>query len=132
MIVDSSVIVAILAREVDSEQFAIAIANEASCKISVANFLEVGIVLSGRDVPIWSAPIDLFLERAQIEIVPISVTQGYLAREAHYRFGKRTGHPAKLNFGDCMCYALAKELDEPLLFKGNDFSETDVRIAYTP
>jgi ribonuclease VapC len=72
--------------------------------------------------------LDLFLAEAGVEIVPVTAAQARLAREAHRRFGKGN-HPANLNFGDCFAYALAKERDLPLLFKGEDFTRTDLRPA---
>jgi len=73
--------------------------------------------------------LDLFLATARIELVPFDATQARLAREAFRRFGKGR-HPAGLNLGDCFSYALARAMNEPLLFKGNDFSRTDVIPAY--
>lgn len=70
-----------------------------------------------------------FREVYSFDIIPIDERQAVLARKAWSRYGKMTNHPAKLNFGDCFAYALAKALDEPLLFKGNDFIHTDVRSA---
>ncbi len=130
MIVDTSAIVAIFRREDEVDRFSEIIADEPLCKMSASSVLELSITLTTIEDPISSTTIDLFIKHANIEIVPFSVLQAYLARAAHYRFGKKSGHPAMLNFGDCMCYALAKELDEPLLFKGDDFIHTDVRIAF--
>ena len=72
---------------------------------------------------------DDFIREARIDIEPVSVLQAKIAREAYRDFGRGSGHPAQLNFGDCFAYALARDTGQPLLFKGNDFSQTDVRPA---
>lgn len=73
-------------------------------------------------------PFDALVRQAAICIVPVSVEQAALARDAYRIFGKGNGHPAKLNFGDCFSYALAKTQNDPLLFKGNDFLHTDLEL----
>jgi len=75
--------------------------------------------------------VDGLIDEAQIAIEPVTEAQARIARQAYRDFGKTSGHPAKLNFGDCFSYALAKSKGEPLLFKGQDFSRTDVRSART-
>ena len=74
------------------------------------------------------ADVDLTLARFRIQVAPLSESQVFIAREAFVKYGKGR-HPAKLNFGDCIAYALAKETDEALLFKGTDFGQTDVAVA---
>ena len=74
-----------------------------------------------------SREFDALIERFEVVIEPVTADQARIAREAYRRFGRGSGHPAKLNFGDCFAYALATELDEPLLFVGQDFIHTDVR-----
>jgi ribonuclease VapC len=96
--------------------------------MSAANFLEIAIVIDNADEPEQMLDLDLFLTEAGLEIVPVTAAQARLAREAYRRFGKGN-HPAKLNFADCFAYALAKERDLPLLFKGDDFTRTDLRPA---
>lgn len=93
--------------------------------ISVANAFELHLVLTGKRL---RHLYDGLLQEPWIELRPVTVEHLNLAREAHDRFG-RGSHPARLNFGDCFAYALAKATGYPLLFKGNDFSQTDVRIA---
>lgn len=90
--------------------------------MSAATLLETAVVLDSR------APgeLDGFLGKVDIEIVPFDIEQANIAREAYLRYGKGSGHPAALNYGDCFSYALATHLGEPLLFKGDDFAKTDV------
>ena len=90
---------------------------------------EIGIVVDAVRDPVASARVDELIRQAQILIEPVTETQARIAREAYRSFGKGSGHPARLNFGDCFAYALAKELGEPLLFKGDDFSKTDIAPA---
>ena len=79
--------------------------------------------------PVARRRFDDLLREAGISVEPVTEEQARLAREAYRDFGRGSGHPAKLNFGDCFAYALAKAMDEPLLFKGEDFSRTDVASA---
>ena len=95
--------------------------------MSAANFLEAAIVVDRLPNPRASVRFDALIEDLDIIIEPASLGQAQLAREAHSRFGRGTGHPARLNFGDCFAYALAKDLDAPLLFVGQDFVHTDLR-----
>ncbi len=127
MIIDSSAILAILLREPEAEIFAAAIAGAETRLISAANYLEAGIRLDALPLP-RGTEFDDFLDESAIEIVPVTVRQARLAREAFRRFG-RGQHAAKLNFGDCFAYALARDRGEALLFKGEDFTQTDVTPA---
>lgn len=97
-------------------------------RISAATWLETALVVDGRGDDIASSRFEALTERLQIEVVPVDAHVAALARVAHQQFG-RGHHRAKLNFGDCMSYALAKARNEPLLFKGNDFSRTDIEPA---
>ena len=97
--------------------------------MSAASYLESGVVLDSRRDPVLSRSLDDFLDIAEVEIEPVTAEQARIAREAYRDFGKGSGHPAQLNFGDCFAYALAKSTDEPLLFVGLDFSHTDVTAA---
>ncbi len=128
MIVDSSAIVAILNREPEAERFENAIAATPDCRISVANALEACFVLESRGGEAAGLGLDRLLERAGIELEPVTAQQLTAARRAWRRFGKGN-HPAGLNFGDCFAYALAETTGEPLLFKGGDFAKTDVKAA---
>ena len=129
MIVDTSAVVAILRDEPESERFSGVIAAAAQPKMSVVNYVEAGVVADAAKSPAISRQLDELIRVAGVEIRPVTPEQGRLAREAYRDFGRGTGHPAKLNFGDCFAYALAKETGEPLLFKGTDFSETDLTPA---
>lgn len=88
------------------------------------------MVLDSRKDPVLSRSLDEFLQVAGVEIVPVTVEQARIARDAYRDFGKGSGHPAQLNFGDCFSYALAKATTEPLLYVGLDFSHTDVAAAH--
>lgn len=129
MIIDSSAIVAILRFEPEADSFLDKIEAAHHVSISASNYLEVGIVLDGRQEGEFASQLDEWLLEYSVDIVPTTALHARLAREAHRRFGRGSGHPAKLNFGDCFAYALAKETGEPLLFKGNDFTETDLVLA---
>ena len=129
MIVDSSAIVAILRVEPEGYSCAMALENASVRRISAVNFVEAAIVIDGSRDPVASRRFDELVSRAGLIIEPVTLAQARIARQAYRDFGKGSGHPAKLNFGDCFSYALAKELDEPLLFIGADFSETDVAPA---
>ena len=96
--------------------------------MSVANFLEAALVVEGRAGLAGGHELDLFIERASIELVPVSVEHAQAARLAWQRFGKGN-HPEGLNFEDCFAYALAEVTGEPLLYKGDDFALTDVESA---
>ena len=128
MIVDSSALLAILFREPDARRHARAIVSASPCRMSVANVLEASIVLESRGGGTAARELDVLLERAEVQLVPVTVEQLDAARRAWRRFG-RGNHPARLNFGDCFAYALADLTGEPLLFKGEDFSRTDIEPA---
>ena len=128
MIVDSSALLAVLLREPDSERYETAIATAAGCRMSAVNLLETSIGVEGRGGAAAGHELDTFLERAGIEPAPVTTEQVRVARIAWRRFGKGN-HPARLNVGDCFAYALAKSAGEPLLYKGDDFSRTDIEAA---
>jgi len=129
MIIDTSAIVAILRDEADARRYSDAIQAADTRRISAASYLEIAMVIDGNGDARSSLRVDEMLEEADIVIEPVTETQARLARAAYRNFGKGTGHPARLNFGDCFSYALAKEMREPLLFKGGDFAQTDVKVA---
>ena len=128
MIVDSSAVLAILFSEPDARRHAGAIMAASPCRISVANVLEASIVVERRGGDATAHELDTLLESAEIELVPVTIEHLEAARRAWRRFGKGN-HPAALNFGDCFAYALAKATGEPLLFKGEDFAQTDIEAA---
>ena len=129
MIVDSSAVIAILKREPDAELYLGAIEEAVELSMSIANYVESGIKIDADRNPANSRRLDDLVRFAEIQLRPVTVEQGRIAREAYRDFGKGSGHKAQLNFGDCFAYALAKETGEPLLFKGNDFTHTDVGRA---
>ena len=127
MIVDTSALLAVLFQKEDAPRFETLIAAS-SCRMSVANVLEAAMVVEGRGGRPAGDALDAFLASADITAMPISTDQLDIAREAWRRYGKGN-HPAALNFGDCFAYALASTENEPLLFKGGDFAQTDVPSA---
>jgi len=129
VIVDTSALIAILRDEADARSFALAIEEAQSCRISAANYLEAAIVIDGSKDPVASRKFDQLIQEAGIGIEPVTEPQARIAREAYRDFGKGSGHAAGLNFGDCFAYALAKSANEPLLYKGEDFSSTDITPA---
>ena len=129
MIVVTSALAAILLEEPDAIAFARAIETADQSRISAGTYLEAGTVLDGKRNPALSRRLDEFLAEAAMMIEPVTERQARVAREAYRDFGKGSGHPAQLNFGDCFAYALAKDKAEPLLVKGNGFAHTDVRRA---
>lgn len=128
MIVDSSAIVAVLKQEPEAASFAALMADDPRVRISAANYVEAGVVID-RSGPVASRGLDQFIDDAQISIEPVSARQAEVARQAYRDFGKGSGHPAGLNFGDCFAYALAFESGEPLLYKGDDFAHTGIAAA---
>ncbi|HLH51254.1 MAG TPA: type II toxin-antitoxin system VapC family toxin [Roseiarcus sp.] len=130
MIVDTSALVALLRGEEDAPRFARALATRGEAKrISAANFLETAIVIDGSRDAVASRRLDEVIQKANLAIEPVTAEQAHIARAAYRDFGKGSGHPAGLNFGDCFAYALAKATGEALLFKGKDFGLTDVRAV---
>ncbi|MFZ5468114.1 MAG: type II toxin-antitoxin system VapC family toxin [Myxococcota bacterium] len=128
MVIDTSALLAILLDEPERRAFNELIEDADACVISVANLVESSIVIETRFGAEGTRDLDLFLERAAIEPVAVDLLHARTARGAFSRFGKGR-HPAALNFGDCFAYALAVVRGEPLLYKGNDFSHTDVARA---
>nr|MDQ3328741.1 type II toxin-antitoxin system VapC family toxin [Chloroflexota bacterium] len=116
MIIDTSALLAILRDEPEARLCAAAIANATTRRISAANFLEAAIVTDASRNPIACRRLDDLLKAANILIEPVTEEQARLGREAYRDFGKGSGHPAQLNFGDCFAYAIAKAIGEPLLF----------------
>lgn len=129
MIIDTSAVIAILRVEPEARACADAIEAATERKMSAANYLEAAVVVDGARSPIASRNFDNLVRDARIEVVPVTERHAQIARAAYRDFGRGSGHPAKLDFGDCFAYALAADAEEPLLFKGNDFCHTDVRSA---
>lgn len=128
MIIDTSAMVAILYREDEAEEFAKRIHDADICRISVANYVELSMVIENQLGPEGMRQAEVFFRRAGIAIEPVTIEHGELARQAFLDFGKGR-HKAGLNYGDCFAYALAKATGEPLLFKGNDFGQTDIAAS---
>ncbi|MCY3725841.1 MAG: type II toxin-antitoxin system VapC family toxin [Rhodobacteraceae bacterium] len=131
IVIDTSALVAILSNEPERRLFNEIIEEAGSITISTANLLEARIVLYSRSGDHATLALDSFMLKSKMVVATISEALGDLAFQAYRRFGKGTGHPAALNYGDCFSYALARSLNAPLLFKGNDFIHTDVISAYT-
>ena len=129
MVIDSSALLAILFDELEAIPFLERIATAAVCRLSAASFVELGIVLRRDPTGRRRQAFDEMLSAFSIRIESVTEDQARLAVDAYGRFGKGTGHPAGLNFGDCFSYALAKAVGEPLLFKGDDFARTDIEAA---
>jgi ribonuclease VapC len=132
VIIDPSVLVAVILREPDARAFARAIRAAPARRLSAPGYVELAAVVDGRRDPVLSGAIDELLGAWRIEVVPFTVHQAQIAREAYQRFGRGSGHPARLNMGDCFSYALARDLGEPLLFKGSDFALTDIELIVEP
>jgi ribonuclease VapC len=128
VIIDTSAIVAILFNEDDADAYARAITRADSRRVSAATFVEAAIVVAAQTKNAGGSQLDAFFRRAGITIEPVTEEQAHIARQAFTDFGKGR-HAAGLNYGDCFSYALAKSAGEPLLFKGKDFSKTDVLVA---
>jgi ribonuclease VapC len=128
MVIDASALLAILLNEPERRDFHERIEAAERRLVSAATVVEVGIVLIGRRQSTAEPLFDEYLQRAGLEIVPVDTEQARLARDAFRRFGKGR-HAAGLNFGDCFAYALAAVTGEPLLYKGDDFDQTDVAAA---
>jgi len=132
VIIDASVLVAIITLEPDGRLYEAGLESSPVNRISAATYLEASIIIDRARDPLVSRGLDEMLREAGVLIEPVTESQARIAREAYRDFGKGSGHPAGLNFGDCFAYALARELDEPLLFRGNDFSHTDIPFVGRP
>ena len=128
MVVDTSAILAVLLEEPEAADYAQIIEDDPAPLISAASVFEAGIVLISRHGPEARRDLRDFLEQGGMQIEPVTVEQIELALDAYQRFGKGR-HRAGLNFGDCFVYALSKATGQPLLFKGHDFSQTDIEIV---
>ncbi len=129
MIVDTSALIAILKGEPEAEFFAHALESADALRISAGTYLEASIVTDRYRNPKLSARFDEIIAFANFVIEPVTSEQARIARQAFRDYGKGSGHPANLNFGDCFSYALAREKREPMLWKGDDFGHTDLRAA---
>ncbi len=132
MIIDTSAIVAVLRGEQGATAYAAMIESAPIARISAATYVELGVVIDGLRDPVMSGSLDPFLVSMVVVVESLTASQARIARAAYQRFGRGSGHPARLNMGDCFAYALARELDEPLLFKGDDFKLTDIEVVIEP
>jgi ribonuclease VapC len=129
LIVDPSALVAVIKDEPDADAFKRAILLADQPLLSAAGFVELAMVIDGRRDPVASHQLDNLITRTRIRITPVDEKQARVARQAFRDFGRGSGHPARLNFGDCFSYALASVTGHPLLFKGDDFVHTDITPA---
>ena len=127
MIVDTSALIAILRNEQEAQEFSAALATRSEPRrLSAASYLESAIVIDGGRDPVASRRLDELVAKAGIVIEEVTAEQAKIARAAYQDYGKGSGHPAQLNFGDCFAYALSRTTGEKLLFKGKDFIHTDI------
>lgn len=129
MIVDASALVAIALDELGSERLLEALIDADRVSISAPTMLETVIVLDGRRNPTASRRLDAVIDTVGIDVVPFTAEHARIARDAYRDYGRGSGHAARLNFGDCISYALAAERREPLLYVGDDFAQTDIASA---
>lgn len=125
MIIDASVAAAVCLGEADAEFFITILETARNPRMSAATFVASAVVIDSRQ----PGAFDAFATALELEVLPVEREQAELARDAYRRYGRGSGHPARLNFGDCFSYAVARHLDAPLLFKGEDFALTDVQSA---
>jgi ribonuclease VapC len=129
VIVDTSALIAVLRNESEAEAFARLMSESEGNRLSAVSYVEAGAVLDRTGDAVVSRALDELVDAAAIVIEPVTTEQARLARDAYRDFGRGSGHPAALNFGDCSSYALARDTREPLLFKGDDFPHTDITPA---
>lgn len=128
-VVDTSAIVAVLWSEPEAQAFWHLLREAAPARMSVGTYLVARLVIEGGRRGGMEGVLDDLIETLEIDLEPVTIEQGRMAADAYRRFGGKSGHPARLNFGDCFSYALAKATGEPLLFKGDDFGHTDIAPA---
>ena len=128
MIVDTSAVIAILKDEPDASAIAGALQQAEHCSMSAVSYVEAAVITDNNANPVLSRRLDDLLRDIPIRVQSVTPEQAEIARHAYRDFGKGR-HKAGLNFGDCFAYALAKEVHEPLLFKGADFHHTDIEPA---
>ncbi len=129
IVLDSSAGVAMLEEEPEAARFMAALIKAERRCICAANVLEAAVVLLRRRGEVGAEAVLDFVAASRTEVLPFDSSMILHAVEAYRRYGKGSGSPARLNFGDCIAYALAKSLGAPLLFKGEDFPATDVQIC---
>jgi ribonuclease VapC len=132
VIIDSSALLALVLREPEAPIFASAVADAIRVRIGSANWLEAAMVVDRRGDPVAAGLFDDFIRQFSIEIAALTLEHVIRGRQAWRDFGKGSGHPANLNFGDCLAYGFARVEGEPLLFKGDDFAKTDIQPVLKP
>jgi ribonuclease VapC len=130
MVIDTSALIAILLREEEAARIVDSIAADPLRVVGGPTLVEASAVMLGKRGPQGVVALDALLHDLDIEIVPMSKDAARLARDAYARYGKGVGSPGVLNFGDCLSYGVAKDRNEPLLFKGEDFPQTDVSAVH--
>jgi ribonuclease VapC len=125
MVIDTSALLAILQDESERGAFSEALEVAEARVMSVASFIEISMIIESRYGAEGVRDLDLLIAKAMIALEAVDEDQAHIARQAFRRYGKGR-HPAGLNFGDCLSYALARSRAEPLLFKGKDFAQTDL------
>lgn len=128
MIVDSSALLAVILEEEDEPRYSAALIDAPVLRISAANWVEAAIVVDSRKHPGAAIRFDDLFDVLRLKVEPVTIEDAHRARAAYGDYG-RGHHTARLNYGDCFAYALAKRHGEPLLFKGSDFSQTDIEPA---
>jgi ribonuclease VapC len=131
VIVDTSALIAVIFEESDVDEYIDAL-GEAPTSISAATLLEVSIVVDASGRADMARRLEDLLDAIDVKVEPVTAEHAQIGRRAYRDYGRGSGHAARLNFGDCFAYALAKASGEPLLFKGSDFAQTDVRSALAP
>lgn len=126
MVLDTSALLALLLDEPEADAFRVAVEDDLTRLVSAATLLEAALVIEARKGEAGGRELDLLMQKAEIQVVPVDGEHVAEARRAYRRFGKGR-HAAGLNYGDVFAYALARTTGEPLLFKGDDFARTDVR-----
>ena len=131
MIVETSALAAILLSEEEAAEIGEKLSRSlGNLSMSAATLVELGLLADNPAKFCNHDDVDALIDGLGIEIIPVTVEDAHLARAAHTRFGRWSGHKAKLNFGDCFSYALSERTGQPLLYKGDDFGHTDVKEAY--
>ena len=128
MIVDTSVIIAILKDEEDAHAIGAVLSRSRNCRMSAVSYVEAGVVVDGSRNPVLSRRLDDLLRDVEVSLEPVTLNQARIARQAYRDFGKGR-HRAGLNFGDCFAYEVAKERGCRLLYVGDDFTQTDLEAA---
>ena len=126
MVIDTSAILAWLKEEPERSRIVSVLEAHSARRLSAVSLLEAQIVVPAREHPALLEKLERFLDEIEVQVMPFDESQARLAADAFQRYGKGQGHPAQLNMGDCAVYSLAKSVNEPLLFVGNDFAQTDV------